>query len=187
MKISVRLSIFAAIMFINTLSASIESISLTWLASVCRLECARNLDKQFHAIPAVNNVQINQDAGKAIMTLKPNAPFTFAPFNAAMEMVGLSIHDIRIIVKGSISRQGDEYLLISSGDNTPFVLVNPVVPQPGYVVQYNALAANRKLTPALLDQLEKARDARQVVTIEGPLFMPERSPPLMLVIEQIRF
>lgn len=173
---------------INRINAEIQEVSLTWTAGLCHAQCIKNLEMQFRRIPSVQEVQINEGAGKATLKLKKNMPYSFAPFNQAMELVGLSIIDIRVIATGQISNVGQDFVLISTGDNTTFTLINPIIPErSGYVVQYNAGAVNRKLSPAMVQQMEDAKKSKQIATIQGPLFFPERSPPNLLVIEQIRF
>lgn len=182
--------VFLAFFFclFGNVSAEIQQVTITWTANLCRSECLRNLHDQLQNIPSVRDVRINEGAGKAFIFLKPNAPFSFAPFNQAMQLVGLSIVDIRVRAKGPIVNQGQDFILLSSGDNTPLTLINPVIPERNnYVVQYNAGAVNRRLSPTNIKKLEDARKSREIATIEGPLFLPERSPPLLLVIEQISF
>lgn len=178
----------SAAFWTGLLQAEIQQVTISWTANLCRTECVKNLYTQLGSIPSVKEVRINQGAGKAFIFLKPNAPFSFAPFNAAMQMVGLSIIDIRVRAKGPIVNQGQDYILLSSGDNTPFTLINPVIPERNdYVVQYNAGAVNRRLSPSNVQKFEDAKKSREIATIEGPLFLPERSPPILLVVEQVSF
>lgn len=170
----------------HSLHAEIQQISINWASGLCKTECIKSLEREFHQIPGVSNVQINGSAGLANIKLKPGTPFAFQPFNQAMQLSGLSITSIRLSVRGQISDQGQDYILISSGDNTSFTLINPVVPErDNTIIQYGV--SKNKLTPAIIKQLEEGKKLNETAIIDGPLLFPERSPPLLLVIEQVRF
>jgi hypothetical protein len=166
----------------------IQQATLSWSPGICKTECIRNLEKELRLIPSVSEVDINQSSGQAGITFKPNTPFTYHPFEEAMKANGLSILSFRLRVKGEISSQGQDFVLISAGDNTAFTLINPIVPErDSYIVQYNIKEKSSKLTPTLIKQIEEGRKLNESATIEGPLLFPERSPPLLLVIEAVKF
>ena len=107
-----------------------------------------------------------------------------------MAMIGLSINQIKAQVSGTISHSDRDIFLTSTGDGTLFTLISPLRPvQNGYAVpyDYNLYAGgNRPLSEDMRQQLLQAEQAGQELTVSGPLFVPERSPPNYLVIESVR-
>ncbi|MBA3957486.1 MAG: hypothetical protein H0X51_03705 [Parachlamydiaceae bacterium] len=168
------------------LQAEVQKVTIKWTAMACKELCVQGLAKQFYLIKGVSNVQIDQGAGQAILTWKPDQIFTFAPINTAMSMIGLAINNIQIKVRGTVRHDDRTVTLVSIGDGTLFQLIGPVMPSPSqYVIQYNT--GSRTLPPHLREELLEGEAGSQVAMIEGPLLMPERSPPLQLVIERLQF
>jgi hypothetical protein len=177
--------ILCALQFIS-LGAEIENVTVTWSAIECKSSCINQLEQQFRKIPGVAEISMNQSAGQADLKWKKNATFSFSPINIAMEMIGLTINDIRVRVHGILEHTATHVTLISSGDLTHFDLINPVVPTlKGQAPQFNL--GVRGLQPALREKLLAAETEKKIATIEGPLFMPERSPPLELVVSSVSF
>lgn len=168
------------------LRAEVETVSVTWTAMECQTNCRKQLEKEFRKIPGVAEVNMNPLAGQVDLKWKKNVQFTFSPINVAMEMVGLTINDIRVKVHGVLQHTATGVTLVSSGDYTRFDLLNPVVPQQhGQAPQFNTAA--RKLQPEMLQKLLEAERAKKIATIEGSLLFPERSPPLELVVSTMSF
>lgn len=170
-----------------SLYAQIEKITIRWTAQLCQNSCSKLLEREFRKIPGVDEIMIDQGSGQATLTWKEKIPFQFTSINTAMHMVGLSMRDIRIRVKGTIKHMGDHFYLISEGDQTRFDLVNPAVPHPsGQASEYNL--ATRKLSPPLRQKLLDGEMEKQMATIEGPVFMPERmTVPTQIVVDQLSF
>jgi hypothetical protein len=145
----------------------------------------RQLEREFKKIPGVQSFVISAPAGQINIVWKPNASFTFQPIDTAMMMIGLTINDIRVKVRGKLRHDSRTVTLTSDGDNTRFNLLNPVLPQNGQAAEFNLAA--RALTPPLWQKLVDGEAEGLIATIEGLLFMPERSPPLQLVVEQLSF
>ncbi len=170
----------------SSLQAEIISLVVKWTGPLCGGECIKLLDREFRKISGIQEFVISGQAGQITIKWKPYASFTFQPVNVAMELVGLSINDIRIKVRGKLRHDARTVTLVSEGDNTLFDLLNPVVPQPsGQAAEFNLGA--RALKPDLRARLLQAEADGMTTTIEGLLFMPERSPPLELVVEQLSF
>ncbi len=161
--------------------AEIQKILITWTVASCLPGCESLLDKNFRQVRGVTDIKVNRGAGEAIILWRPDTAFAFSSIDTALRMVGLDPNTIRMQVRGTIRQQGQNIVLISSGDGTPFYLLNPVTPS---VTQYTETESvyNRQLDPQTRQQLLDAAAAQQKVVIEGPLFQPERSPPLFLVI-----
>lgn len=182
----IAISITILSVLFSPIVAEVEKITITWTALLCNQRCIEQLERHFTRIKGVAGVNFNQQAGLVEIRWKPNIPFSFAPINTTMSLVGLSIRDIRVKVRGTIRASGKNYRIISLGDNTSFTLLNPVTPYRGTVtVEFNP--ANRELSPEMRQKLYDAQRQNKLAVIEGPLFMPERSPPLMMVLDQINF
>ncbi|MGK5593777.1 MAG: hypothetical protein ACSNEK_00265 [Parachlamydiaceae bacterium] len=164
----------------------IEKVSISWTAMFCKTSCVQLLSSHFSRVKGVDDININQQAGIAELKWNPSIPFSYRGLATSMGLLGLSIKDIRVKVKGTVRASGKYYQVISTGDRTPFTLLSPATPyKNAYVVQSNP--ANRELHPEMRQRLHEAQLKQELAVVEGPLFMPERSPPLMIVIEQISF
>lgn len=189
MKNSLLFRLFAATMLCVSypLMAEVETVKIKWTPTLCRLEsCIKGLEQQFRRIKGVADVEMNQADGQAILRWKPDVQFSYPPINTAMSMIGLSVNDIRIRVRGRVAHDSQYTFLISIGDETRFRLLGPIQPQPlTYNVQYNELV--HPLTLELQDRLNGAEKDKRIVTIEGPFLQPERSPPLplQLIVEHL--
>lgn len=173
--------------FFSFLNAEVEQVSLRWDPIPCKKACPILLHDRLQKAKGVASVEINADSGNATMTWDKKIPFSFVPLNYALRYVGVREKELRVKVSGSISGSGASYFIKSRGDNTIFVLFNRAAPggQSNYVTLYSA--TNRVLTPELITKLEDIKKSNQIAIIEGPIFMPERSPPdpLRLVIDNI--
>lgn len=167
-----------------SLHAEIEQITFTWTAAECQANCAALLNLELSKIYGVSEVQVDLNAGQANLKWKPRIAFSYYPLNAAVRMVGPHIRNIRMRVKGKIKHDISNVKLISEGDGTEFYLLNPITPVAGQYVPTHSVF-NRELTPDLKKQLLDAESKKQMVTIDGPLFEAYRSPPLMLVVENV--
>lgn len=171
-------------LFYATLAAEIEQVVLTWQAPLCQDACVRELNRQLSRIRGVAAVDVNQGAGNATLKWQPDAPFSFQPINMATRFVGIRINDIGLKVRGRIAGTAQNLQLISEKDNTVFYLYNPILPNTNQYNTRNSLY-NRQLSPEVAAQLLETVKKRQLVTIEGQLFEPFRSPPNNLVVVRI--
>lgn len=167
------------------LQGEIFWVKIKWTSVLCQESCVTGLQKQFEQLKGVSKININQGAGQAILTWKNNQPYSYGPINTAMRMIGLTIQDLRIRVRGKIFVDGQTFKLISVGDNTEFVLLSPInsMNLTQYSIEFSA--ANRQISGELKDKLLAAKKSNLAVTIEGVLFEPQRLPLTQLVIEQM--
>jgi hypothetical protein len=169
------------------LQAEVEQVILTWNPIPCNYACPKNLQDRLQKAKGVASVDMQASDGRAIMVWDTHIPFSFVPLNFALRYVGVREKSLRVKVSGYVHGSGANYSITSRGDNTNFVLFNRAVPAnpPQYNNLYNP--TNRVLSKDQIAKLEDAKKGKQVVVIEGPIFMPERSPPdpLQLVIENI--
>jgi hypothetical protein len=176
-------------LIVNAVSdAEIQQVVLRWRPLRCEGACINLLDREFSKIHGIDQIEIDSGNGQAIMTWKEKVPFQYSSVSTAMRMVGVSIRDARVKVRGTLRHSGDTFYIVSDGDNTRFDLFNPVIPvQGGVSAEYNASGA-RNIVPPLKQKLLDAEAQKLTAVIEGPLFMPHRNTiPSQLVIDNISF
>lgn len=169
------------------LNAEVEQVVIKWNPIPCKNECPKLLQDRLQKAKGVSTVEVHAAEGWASIVWDKNIPFSFVPLNWALRYVGVREKYLRVKVRGKVRGSGANYSIISEGDGTNFVLFNRAVPvdPPQYVNLFNP--SNRILSQDIIDKLEQAKKGNQVVVIDGPIFMPERSPPdpLRLVVENI--
>jgi hypothetical protein len=143
------------------------------------------LEKEFRKVPGIREFYLNQGGGSAVINWRENYPFSFSDINVPMRLVGLSVRDIHIRVRGTLSHDANSVMLTSIGDNSRFQLLNPVISTPGQQAPVFNLAA-RQLTPELRQQLLDAEAKKAVVVIQGQIFMPGRSPAMQIVVGSLK-
>lgn len=166
------------------LQSEILEVNLKWMPIGCLDSCSRGLEQQFNRIPAVNSVRIYGPAGLAQLKWNPNRPFSFRSIEMAMAMIGVSLDEIDVVVRGTVTQEQRAWILTSSGDGSRFHLLG--IPQQlsnRHVEQESPF--NRELSSQEISQLQEAEKQQRTVTITGPLFHPETSPPLFLVISKL--
>lgn len=186
MSLKKTLFLFIAIVITNfSLQAEIEIVTVKWNPYLCIQNCPSLLVREFKKTQGVDQITINEAQGQADITWRPNVPFTFQQINIPTRMIGIRPHDMRVRARGTISHTDRTVTLTSSGDGTQFLLLGPITPSvTNQVIQHNI--QNNPLPADRRDQLINAERQKQTVTIEGPLFAPQRSPPLMLIVEQLQ-
>lgn len=166
----------------------IQEVTVTWLNPViCQQSCVKALEKRFLAIPSVQRVEINQPNGTATLFWKPKAAFSFTPINYALRWVGVREQTVRVKVRGKITSNKNTYTLVSEGDNTKFVLLNRVAGGPNeYVAQYSTY--NRGLSEDMKVKFDEIQKDKQIVTLTGTIFEPQRSPPdpLSIIVDNVQ-
>jgi hypothetical protein len=170
------------------INAEIEYVKVKWLPTACIGSCALTVNKYFVGMPGAAEVIVNQQQGQGTIRWKPLVPFTYDYINTALRLTGLGTKtsDTRLRVRGVILHSPNAVILQSLGDNTQFVLLSPAA---GSITQYvpkNNIDAHR-LAPELRQRLLDGERDFCVVTIEGPLFEPQRMAGLYLIVEQVAF
>lgn len=180
-------SLFASLAFGNFnlfLNGEVQQINVTWNAFKCQSSCVSQIKSNLEGIAGVEKLEINSQAGSGVIIWKPNVPLSYEPFRYAAAAVGITIDSMRVRVKGTILRNGNNFFLISDGDGTTLQLIGPVASQPGrYIPLYNL--ASHPLSDAAIEALTRAEQNRSSVLISGPLFLPSYYP-LTLIAEQIK-
>lgn len=175
------------ISFVTPTYSQIEQITIRWTAQLCQGTCPKLIVNELKKVQGIDEIFIDQGSGQAILTWKEKMPFQFTSINTAMRMVGISMRDIRIKVRGTVKHTGDVFYIISEGDNSRFDLLSPVTPIPyGQTSEYNTLT--RKISPAFRQQFLDAETQELIATVEGPVFMPERKTvPTQIVVDTLSF
>jgi hypothetical protein len=164
--------------------AEVEEIIIKWTPGICLETCTQSLEQQYNKVKGVTTVSVNQTAGQANLTWQPNIPFSYMQLYYATKMIGVSIHDFRVTVRGTITHDDRSVILTSIGDGTQFHLLGPIVPSiHNQVIEDNI--QNHTLSPNRRDQFINAQSNNQIVTVSGPIFEGWRSPPIYLVVEQV--
>jgi len=180
----VLLTLFSLITI--SLTAEIERVTIKWTPGLCQTSCSKTLQQKLSKMNGVAEVNFNQDGAEANLRWKPTASFSYANLESTMAQIGLSMDDIRIKARGYIKHDEKTVTLVSIGDNTRFVLLGPVIPQKSAQVNEYSVYAH-PVSPELRTKLLNAEKANMIAVIEGQLFEPERSPPLLLIAENINF
>lgn len=177
------LILFMVFCTFTKVQAEIKQITIYWPPQQCQTSCERGLEQQFRRVNGVTDVYVSGSRGQANLKWDSKTPFSYRPLEAAVAAIGLGREDIRLSVRGYISHNNQTLFLTSIGDNTRFNLMGPAQGQgPSWAIEQQS-PFNRQLSQQLRDQLMETERNRQAVTITGPLFQPETSPPLNLVVE----
>lgn len=180
----VRLIFSFSLLITFHLHGEIERITLKWTQALCTKSCAAQLDKEFKKIQGISEFTINQEAGQADIKWGQNTRFSFSEVNVPMRLVGLSIRNINLKVKGTLTHDAKTVTLTSIGDNSTFQLLNPVISEPGKQSPVFNLEA-RQLSPELYQKLVDAESRGWIATVEGQMFMPGRSAAMQLIVEHL--
>ncbi|MCB1119343.1 MAG: hypothetical protein KDK65_05230 [Chlamydiia bacterium] len=165
---------------------AVETFVITWNPEVCQDSCIAGLDVQFQRLVAVENVQMDGRAGRATLKWKKGKPFDFLAVNRAVQMIGVAINSTRIEVSGTVREERSSVFLTSSPDGTRFELLNAVRPSLNeFRIEYSPY--NRDLPMQLLKRLKETADKKKVITVSGPLLLPERGSPYRLIVERINW
>lgn len=173
----------------NFAQAEIINVTVRWTPASCIASCIKTVESVFKNANYIAEVEIDPGTGQATLKWKPNAPFSYQSVKRPMQMAGIGIQYLRIKVRGKIKHDAQTVRLVSTGDNTTFVLLDIVVPNPSQYVELNN-PQNRYLSPAQRQKLLQAESEGKLATIEGPLFEPHRTPPLpflQLITEKMTF
>lgn len=168
---------------ISSISAEIQRVTVHYTAMVCTEQCIVLLNSYLRQLPGVSNVMFNEGAGTASIAWKPNYPFEFQPVNYAVRRIGLQVDVMYVKFRGTIQVVGDHYYLVSLGDGTKMELLSsPVTTKLGRPEQFSYF------THTLNDHYKKlfreAQARHLLVTVEGPLFEPDR-PPLRIDVQTV--
>lgn len=162
------------------LQGEIQDVTVMWRSALCDYRCVDALHKNFRQIRGVGSIAIDPPAGKAHLTYIPGAKFEFQPINYAMRRIGISLRDIRIRIRGTISHTGDTFFINSLGDTTRFALIGfPEASRQRYVVPFSRY--NRPLEGDVKRVLAMAAAEHRLVTIEGPIFEPYGTDMILVV------
>lgn len=162
---------FAILLFLSIsldISAEIQRVTIKWNAALCFATCERDLTIAFRNVPAIQGFKIDPQAGVAEVKWNPSVPFNFPAFSAISRATGMRFKEIRVQASGQIKQEGQNMYLISRGDGTHFLLMNPLEGEPGRCLVGSNL--NQNTSSELTQRLLQAQASHQLVTVEGALY-----------------
>jgi hypothetical protein len=180
-----KISISIFLLLVMPIHSEVEEVIFKWNAAICRATCIPFIAKQLEDMPQVTEFRLEAHTGIAYVHWNPKVEFSFGYFNFASRAAGIRIEDIRVRVKGTIIHDHDDIYIISSGDNTHFKVVGNLKTHVNqYTIQANV--ANHLFSEKQFERLLDAEEKREIVTIEGPLFEPQKNY-LTIVSEKIKY
>lgn len=185
-SISAFLIALSGIVMAPALDAEIEYIIIKWLPTACLGSCVQTIANQLQSIGGAAQIVINQQQGQATLRWKPRVPFSYDYINTAMRLVGPKVQDLRMKVRGTIVSTPSAIILKSLGDETQFVLLSPATGSLTQYVPQNNIDSHI-LAPQTRQQFLDGERDFTVVTVEGPLFEPQRMQGLYLIVQQASF
>ncbi len=168
------------------LTAEIEYVVVKWLPVACLGSCVQTIARQFQAVPGAAEIVVNQQQGQATIRWKPRVPFSYDYINSAMRLVGPTVQDVRIKVRGTIRSSASAVVLQSLGDETQFVLLGPTSGNINQFIPQNNIDSHVLSPQTRQNFLDGERDST-VVVVEGPLFEPQRMQGLYLIVQSATF
>ncbi|MEC7840465.1 MAG: hypothetical protein VX777_10545 [Chlamydiota bacterium] len=168
-----------------TLSYSeIEKVVIKWKPGFCSEACLVDLERRLNTISDIAEIKFQGAQNQVTIRWKPNKRFNYNTIDRTMRYVGVNIHEIFVTIRGTITHTSKEVMIQSIGDDTTFTILSPITIKPGdAAVEKNIQSHKLKLDTR--NQLAEAEEANKIVKIEGPLFEPERSPPLYMIAERV--
>ncbi|MBA2728903.1 MAG: hypothetical protein H0U49_12115 [Parachlamydiaceae bacterium] len=157
-----------------------------WLPTACLGTCVQSIAQQLQSTNGAAEIIINQQQGQALIRWKPRVPFSYNFINTAMRLVGPSVRDVRLKVRGTIVTTPSAVILKSLGDETQFVLLSPARGDINQYLPQNNLDAHA-LAPQTRQNFMDGEGDFTVVTVEGPLFEPQRMQGLYLIVQSATF
>jgi hypothetical protein len=162
----------------------IEKVVLKWKPGFCTETCLIQLKRRLEAIPDVVEMKFQPSQNQATLRWEPNRKFSYRMIDTTMRSVGVSIQELFITIRGTISHKRNVVSIQSLGDGTEFILLSPITIYKGDAAVEKSIESHM-LKPNTSQALITAENAEKIVTIEGPLFEGHRAPPLFLIAERI--
>ncbi len=179
------------------LLAEISWLKIDWNKEECGSSCQKTLDLNLKRYNPIAEYDLNAPFGNLTVYLKPNISFDIIQFQQQLKIAGVFANIIRVKVRGTVSKDGADYVVTSLGDNTKFYLKSShliKVPK-GWQQNGNIVVKSEKqqhpttagtemveiesnqlsdhmLNPQTKKELQKAIDNYNIVEVEGPLFLP---------------
>lgn len=182
-KHCIKIFLLAATFLHLPLQADIE-IVVKWLPGSCGDSCVQQLDRQLHSIKDVAEIKFEGTNNQATLRWRPDRHFSFTPIDNAFRYVGVDMNEIFVTVRGTITSTHRDVTITSLGDNSKFILLSPLRTNPAEAPMPNNIQSYA-LKPETREQLLPTESIYQIVTAEGSLFEPERSPPNLLILEKV--
>lgn len=172
------------LMIFSQAYGEIEKVVLRWKPGFCTDSCLVNLEKRLRDMPEVTELKFQAAQNQATIRWKPNRRFSYRLLDTTMRRVGVNLHEIFVTVRGTVNASSKTLSIKSIGDDTEFILLSPISVKPGEAAVEKNIQSHM-LKPQTRERLVEAEKKEKIVTVEGPLFQPQRAPPLFLINQRI--
>lgn len=181
------LSCLIVLLFLTVLplQGEVEEVMISWNSELCTANCIKLVQERFEKTKEIDSFQVSASQGIARIQWKPNVKFSYVAVKRVLQSVGVGLDDIRVRVRGTVKDEGKQVALYSEGDRTRFVLVSPLLSNPGEP-NVPANPALMSLTPHLKETILEDAQQGKIFVIEGALYRPWNTPYLMIVIERLQ-
>lgn len=138
-------------------AAEIEGLQLRVDGLSCPF-CALGLDKRLKQRAGLEGIQVHLKQGVTEASLPHGQGLDVGKVQRAVREAGFTLRSIKLTVIGKISRDGENFTVVSRHDGTTFLLFD---------VEHQESEAASALKPALRQQLEHAKQTDQLVKLSG--------------------
>ena len=182
---SLFLASFLAILAFPNLDAQILSVTVRIRGETCNPGCYKLLKDNMKRVKGVRDVTVNPSSSYLQLTWDPKVPFSYYNVNGALQMVGVGLIDMGIKASGYIKKSGNKLTLVSTPDNTIFVLLSPQSPD---VNQFTPVTSPmlQNLSGDLKSEILQ-KSPNKIVTIEGNIYRWYAPPPIYVVLSRVSF
>lgn len=187
-----RVYLFSLLLLLSAAQghAEIQRIIVHWQGPACTPSCVALLTQKLQGISGVASVTVTPAAQTAELSWNSLYPFNYLRLKWAVKSVHPGVVDIRVVVRGVIQFQNNQFWIVSIGDNTMFTLIGPPIVPPGAQSQYYSPYYSQPSNPlsvpmqqALLSGMQQQR----VALVQGLLYSPEGGSGNLLIVENVQF
>lgn len=199
-----------AFLVVNTpLLAEVEWVKVKWDPGSCDKKCEMILKMKLKELDSVASSEVYPDAGSATVYWKPGESFDYGKLSIKLRVARIYPSEIRVQVRGTISKENGNYLINSTGDNSQFrLLQSSTVDVPKEVVKNGKIVTpnyfdpdterpeeteyikvessniqDHRLSPELRKELDDAEKTSRSANLEATLFLPYLfvKPPYVII------
>ena len=138
-------------------AAEIEGLQLQVDGLSCPF-CALGLDKRLRQRAGLEGIQVHLKQGVTEAALPHGQGLDVGKVQRAVQEAGFTLRGIKLTVIGKISRDGENFTVVSRHDGTTFLLFD---------AEHQESEAGAVLSPALRQQLEHAQQTKRLVKLSG--------------------
>ena len=155
-------------------AAEIEGLQLQVDGLSCPF-CALGLDKRLKQRAGLEGIQVHLKQGVTEAALPHGQGLDVGKVQQAVQEAGFTLRGIKLTVIGKISRDGENFTVVSRHDGTTFLLFD---------AEHQESEAGSALSQALRQRLEHAQQTDQLVKLSG-LVHKHAGLPAGLMVESV--